>query len=185
MAYLFHVEKYQKSNVSFSELDQGILEELKLNRKKIDVVNLNELNFLKKSVLSYYENTGYPFAKVFLQNIEIQDSLMQASLFVEKGSYCSLDSIILKGEARITANYISRVLQLNPGEPYNQKKINAASKRINNLRFLSEIKPAELEFKKDKVDLYLYLQNKKANTFNGIIGFLPDNEETGKLLITV
>jgi hypothetical protein len=34
------------------------------------------------------------------------------------------------------------------------------------------------------VDLYLYLENKKANTFNGIIGFLPENEETGKLLIT-
>ncbi|PLX23382.1 MAG: hypothetical protein C0597_01165, partial [Marinilabiliales bacterium] len=183
-AYLFLGEKYKWSALNFEELEPEVLEKLKLNRKKIDIVNLNKLNILKKTLLSYYENRGYPFAKVFLQNIEIKDSLMQASLFVEKGSYCSLDSIILKGEAKITANYMSRVLQLNQGEPYNQKKINAASKRINNLRFLSEIKPAELEFKKDKVDLYLYLQNKKANTFNGIIGFAPENEETGKLFIT-
>lgn len=30
----------------------------------------------------------------------------------------------------------------------------------------------------------LYLQNKKASSFNGIIGFLPNNETSGKLLIT-
>lgn len=183
-ADLFIGKKFYWSKLDFSNLEPDLIDGLRLNNEHFETVNLNQLKEIKKQVLAYCENSGYPFAKVVLDNFEIQDSLFKASLKVFKGDYYFMDSIIVKGDAKISVNYLKKALQIEPGEPFNQKKINSVSKKIDDLKFLSEIKPAEIEFREQSVGLYLYLQNKKANMFNGIIGFLPENEKTGKLLIT-
>lgn len=183
-AKLFTGRKYYWSDLDLSRLDSDLKETLNVKKEKIGVVSLNEWQSLISNILSYYENSGYPFVKVNPQEFEIQDSLFYTSLIVEKGDFYSIDSIIVKGDAKISLNYLKRTLQIERGIDFNQEKINSISKKINDLRFLSEIKPPEIEFRDETVDLYLYLQNKRANMFNGIIGFLPENEETGKLLIT-
>ncbi len=182
--YLHIGDKYYWSKLDFSNLEFELKEELNLKKKKFDIVNLSEFQNLKNEILSFYENSGYPFASVSTDPFEIDDSVFKATLVVNKGDFYVIDSLIIKGEAKISSNYLKRTLQIEHGIPFNQKRINGIDKKINDLRFLSEIKPAEIEFRDESVDLYLYLQNKKANMFNGIIGFLPENEETGKLLIT-
>ncbi|MCK5168906.1 MAG: hypothetical protein KAQ75_03425, partial [Bacteroidales bacterium] len=181
---IFIGDKYYWSKLDFSNLEFELMEELNLKKKKFDIVNLNEFQKLKNEILSFYENSGYPFVSVSTDPFEINDSVFKATITVNKGDFYSIDSIIIKGDAKISSNYLRRALQIEHGMPFNQKRINGIDKKINDLRFLSEIKPAEIEFRDESVDLYLYLQNKKANMFNGIIGFLPENEETGKLLIT-
>jgi outer membrane protein insertion porin family len=188
-AKLFTGRKYYWNNLDLSRLDPDLKETLNVKRGKADLINLNEWQSLINNILSYYENSGYPFVKVNPKTFEIQDSLFNTLLIVEKGDFFSIDSIIVKGDAKISLNYLKRTLQIERGIAFNQEKINSISKKINDLRFLSEIKPAEIEFRDETVDLYLYLKNKRANMFNGIIGFLPDPDnnrenETGKLLIT-
>ncbi len=187
-ANIYLGKQYRWSRLDFSGLEKKVMDDLRFNKRKFEIINLAELNKIRSDVLGYYVNSGYPFAQVNLSNTNINDSLIRAKLKVNKGDYYTLDSMIIKGEAKITSNYLEKVIQLDRGEAFNQEKINDVSAQINNIRFLSEIKPAEIEFKEDQVDLYLYLQNKKANMFNGIIGFLPDpdndREEAGKLLIT-
>lgn len=183
-AKLFTGKRYYWNEIDLSGLEPDLRETLNLKRNKLDIVNLDEWQNLLNKILFYYENSGYPFAQVNPTVFEIQDSLFNTSLLVEKGNFYSIDSIIVKGDAKIATNYLKRVLRIENGIPFNQNKINSISKKINDLRFLSEIKPAEIEFRDKRVDLYLYLQNKKANMFNGIIGFLPENEKTGKLLVT-
>lgn len=184
-ANLYRGQKFYWGKLDLSNLNLTILNRINSKENSNQPINLDALKRIKKAVLSYYENNGYPFAKVVLHNQEIQDSLFNVTVDVDKGDYYLLDSIIVKGDAKISKNYLYRTLKVNPEMVFNQKQINAISKSISDVSFLSEIKPAEIEFKQQqKVDLYLYLQNKKANMFNGIIGFLPDNETTGKLLIT-
>ena len=183
-AELFIGNKYYWSKLDFSNLEFELKEELNLKKKKFTIVNLIDFQKLKNEILSFYENSGYPFVSVSTDPFEIDDSVFKATLTVNKGDFYIIDSLIIKGEAKISSNYLKRALQIEHGMPFNQKRINGIDKKINDLRFLSEIKPAEIEFREESVDLYLYLQNKKANMFNGIIGFLPDNKQTGKLLIT-
>lgn len=186
---LFIGKKYTWTELDFSQLEKNLQEELKGKIRKIETVDLIELQNLKKQIVSFYENSGYPFVNVRLEAFEMDDSVFKAGIVADKGDFYSIDSLIVKGEANISSNYLKKVLQIESGEPFNQKKINNISKRINDLKFLSEIKPAEIEFREESIDLYLYLQNKKANMFNGIIGFLPDpdnhrDDKTGELLIT-
>jgi outer membrane protein assembly factor BamA len=176
--------QYHWSDLDLSDLEIKLRNELGLKISRNGTVNLIEINKIKSKILSYYENSGYPFVEVRLDDLDISNDLFNAKLIVEKGDFYTVDSIIIKGDPRISSKYIKRTLQLDNDGAFNQKKINDISKKINDLKFLKEIKPAEIEFKDQGLDLYLYLEDKKANMFNGIIGFLPKNEKTGELLIT-
>lgn len=183
-ADLYIGKRFYWGNLNLSRLEPGPFQELKLSDKQNVPVNLGGLKKVKFDLLSYYNNSGYPFAKVALDEPEIDDSLFHAVFQVDKGPYYALDSLMVKGDAKIADSYLQRKLRLNKGMPYNQQQINEISRQVDNIRFLSEIKPAEIEFKTENFDLYLYLENKKANTFNGLIGFLPNSDNSEELLIT-
>ncbi len=183
-AELYLGEKYRWSKLDFSRLEPQVLDEIRIHSKNYDLVNLNDLQQTKDQILAYYENSGYPFAKVFLDSIEIGDTVFKALMNANKGDYYTTDSIVIKGDAKISSSYLKKTIQIEKGDPFNQKKLGDISKKISDIRFLSEIKPSEIEFKDNTFDLYMYLQKKKANVFNGIIGFLPENEQTGDLVIT-
>ena len=188
-ANLFRGDKYTWDKLDLSILEPKLLDNLNIKKKDFDIVNIISLQQLEKSIISYYENSGYPFVNVKLDTLQIEDSKFKASVVVNKGDYYFLDSIIIKGDAKISHNYIKKVLQIEQGIPFNQNRIDGIKNTIRDISFISEIKPAEIEFREDAVDLYLYLQKKKANMFNGIIGFLPESQnsqgkKSDKILIT-
>jgi len=184
-SYLFLGRQFKWNALDFSRIESHMYDELNLERYLSEIIRLNDLNKMRTQLLNFYENNGFPFAQVQLQNTEIQDSIINTEIIVAKGDYYTLDSIIFKGDAKITKTFIRNTIKLKNGDAFNQRKIDQISKEIENIRFISEIKPSEIEFKEEQFDLYLYLENKKANRFNGIIGFLPESEnESGKLLIT-
>ena len=188
-AELYLGQKYYWSELDFSTLPSEVFSAIGYNKMNFESVNIEATNNLKLELLNYYENHGYPFAQVRLKNIEIGDSIIKAAMDVIKGPFYVVDSLIIKGDVKITHNYMEKLLQLKSGSAFNQGKINEFPKKIDDSKFLSEIKPAEVEFKKDEVDLYLYLDKRRANLFNGIIGFLPEspnnqNSNSGKLQIT-
>ena len=186
IAQLYRGEKYYQGTIDYSNLEPIIKEQIKIrsHRKKKKIFRLSEILTMKENILSAYENSGYPFISLNFKPVQFDDSLIHLKMNVIKNKLYRIDSIIVKGEAKISPHYLYRYLQIHPGDVFNQEKINQIEKRIGDLNFLSSIKPAEIEFKEKNADLYLYLKKQKANTFNGIIGFLPENETTGKLLVT-
>ncbi|MFO7828207.1 MAG: POTRA domain-containing protein [Bacteroidales bacterium] len=186
LAKIYRGKKYYSGEIVYMGQDGQVKEILEINNKKNKTgkFNLPEIFSIRKEIISYYENSGYPFASLYFNPVRFNDSFIHLHLKINPNDYYFIDSIIVKGDAKISRNYLYHYLRLNPGDPFNQHKINQVSKQIDDLNFLSEIKPAEVEFSENDVDLYLYLEKQKANMFNGIIGFLPENETTGKMLIT-
>jgi outer membrane protein assembly factor BamA len=137
---------------------------------------------LMNSVLFYYENHGYPFAKIKLDSIKINGDIISASLNADKQSTETIDSILVKGTLKISAKYLYGYLGIKPGDFYDESKVAAIEGRLRALPFLAETKPVQVIFIKDKVKILLFLNKKSADQFNGIIGILPDN--TGKVTIT-
>jgi len=185
IAQLYPGKKYYYGTINYSEVDKTIAEKIKHpNQKGNELFHLAELLSLKEKILSAYENSGYPFVSLAFKPVYFEDSLIHLNLNVLKNNYYFIDSIIIKGDTKTSSHYLHRYIQLQPGDAYNQKRINETDKRINDLSFLSTIKPAEVEFKEKSADLYLYLKKQQANSLNGIIGFLPKNETTGGLMVT-
>ena len=146
--------------------------------------NSNELSYYKERILNYYEKNGYPFASVFLDSISHTSNVMLANLIVKKGPLYHIDSISVKGNVKISNSFLQHYLGIPRGAVYNKEKLNVVSKRILELPYLQEQQPSELVMLGTGAILNLYLQPKKSSQVNFLIGFLPDNTETGKLRIT-
>lgn len=141
------------------------------------------LSRLVGELLKIGENNGYPFAQVNLDSIQIVNDGIRAQLQLNRNDFFVIDSLILKGDSETNRAYIENHLSLKMGMAYNQGLLNKIPTRLKELPFISVIKPYEVGMRPGKADIYLYLENKKASNFDGVLGVLPDSE-TDEIIIT-
>ncbi len=183
-AFLSPGKPYQWAN-----LREGNVQEVALNlsgfREKIfqnKPLYFKAAAKLMNRILSYYENHGYPFASIKLDSIHINGNTLSASLKIDKKSVETIDSIVIRGNLKLSAKYLYGYLGIKPGDLYDESKVAAISSRLKALPFLSETKPMQVVFIQSKAKILLYLSKKSANQFNGILGILPNS--SGKITIT-
>jgi len=184
--YLHAGKEYQWAAIYMDPADESILKEFSLRNKqwlkgKIDPHDLADL---REEIITACENNGYPFASISLEDISIVNGGVSARLDLQKNQYYTIDSIIIKGNAKVRKKYLHKLIGIDKGDPYREDELLLISRRVEETGFLSEIKAFELEFYQDQVDLYTYLDRRKGNQFNGIVGFLPDHSKSDKLLVT-
>ncbi|MBN2681709.1 MAG: BamA/TamA family outer membrane protein [Bacteroidales bacterium] len=148
------------------------------------IFSFPQINSLFKKQIKALENSGYPMASIVFVKLETSDNGISGIAKIERNKFYSIDSIINKGDLKISPHFLKHYTDLYPGMIYNEKLIINLKKRSEELLFLEEAKPYELIFKENKVDLYTYYNKKKANQFYGILGLVPNNETTGKLMLT-
>ncbi len=148
------------------------------------VVRLSSVDRLFKNIITNYADNGYPFVQVKFDSIVINDEKIDARINIDKGNKILFDSIMIKTEDKIKHYYIEKTLSIKKGDLFSSKKLNNTSKNIKACYFLEEIKSFDVAFNDSLCDLLLYLKKKKASTFSGVLGILPNNTTTGKLLLT-
>ena len=144
----------------------------------------NEFLEFREKLVRFYEDNGYPFSSVELSNPMIYGSKIFSKLKVNKNTFVRLDSIVIKGGPKISGKYLIHCLGIKSGQPYNQSQIDQVGKNIEKLNFIRQIRPTEIEFIGNRADLYLYLKNKPANSFSGIIGLVSDSIQGSELKLT-
>ena len=158
----------------------GFKEKIYRNKK----FNVNQTARLMQKLLLWYENQGYPFAQIQLDSVEINSESFKAQLKVNKGELFIVDSVTVKGTAKITNRYLQNYIGIKPGDVYNESIIRSIEIRLKELPFVTLTRETDV-FLLEKVALIrMYLNGKKASNFSGIIGILPNNQQTGKLLLT-
>lgn len=140
-----------------------------------------QLQGLFENIITYYENRGFPFVRVQLDSVEIAEQSICATLRIDKGKRYILDSILVKGDAKITNRYLQNYLGIKHGMLYQESLIKNTGNKIKELPFLTEKRKPELVFNRDLTTLYLYLDKKRASRFSGVVGIQPD--ATGKTSI--
>ncbi len=186
--WLVHInigEQYAWKNLSPGNAEEGMLSKIgfrdKLYRNR--PMSSESVQKLFENVIDYYENNGYPFASVQFDSVKIENQKLEAQLKVKQGPEITVDTVIITGTAKINNRYLSNYIGIKAGDPYNEKLIRDIPVRLKELAFTEEYKAAEVEFGENSTKVFVYINHKKANDFNGIIGFMPD-EVTGELLIT-
>lgn len=147
-------------------------------------LNYKQSSNLLKKLLTYYENHGYPFASLRLDSISQEGESLKAGIRVDKGAQYKIDSVSAKGTARINQRYLYNYIGIKPGDLYNEALVREIETRIRELPFVEETRPTDVFLLDELAIIRLYLNNRKASNFSGIIGFLPNNQQTGKLLLT-
>jgi outer membrane protein assembly factor BamA len=145
--------------------------------------NPREISQLLRQCLETYENNGYPFCKVYLDNLEIVGGQLRADLKIEKSQVSKITKINLPGNPVVSVKLISSYIQIREGDLFSQEKINEISSKLRLIPFIDEIKPCELLFTPEGVELFLYLKAKPVSLANGVVGLQPDPVK-GKMSLT-
>jgi len=194
---LFLGELYRWARLNANKVEPSILEAVGWRERMFagKPIDFTEVQVWEERILDYLENNGYPFARVFLDSLQLgtgkdlQDDsagLVYALLKVDKGPLYSIDSIRLYGNAKITNKYLQRYLELPAKSIYSKAKLTRISKKLRELAYVEEDKPADLTMLGTGSVLNLYLKQKKSSQVNILVGFLPNNNQLAskKLLIT-
>ena len=150
---------------------------------KNNFVDLENYNSLVKKTLNYLENNGYPFASIYLDNIIEKSGTVFANLVINKNIRCTFDSIVVRGNIKISKSYLKAYLNFTKRKPYNESIIKLIPQLVQEIPFVTETQPSVLEFTEDKTSLYLFLDKKRINQFDGYLGLVPICEQTRKIAI--
>jgi outer membrane protein assembly factor BamA len=185
-AYFTIGETYKWAKLRTGTVDEGMLSQSGYREKIFfqKKINFKQSERMLKRILSTANNQGYPFANIKLDSIEFNKNEITASILLNKGKYITIDSIIIKGDAKINPIYIYTYIGIKPGDAFNQTQLSKVSTRIKELAFVKENKAFELLFSTEANKLYLFLDKKKASNFDGILGILPDDNNPGQILLT-
>ncbi|HTB99545.1 MAG TPA: BamA/TamA family outer membrane protein [Ferruginibacter sp.] len=176
-----HWVKLNTDNIDKKALSEsGFVSKLFIDKQ----VNISQLQNVEQHILNYYEINGYPFAAVYLDSIHMKESELTASLKVDKGPLYHVDSIRVHGKVNITNSFLQHYLDIPDNGIYNKNKLEQIDKKLSELPFLEEERPATITMLATGSTVNLYLKPKKNNQFNFLIGFAPTNSQTNKLQVT-
>lgn len=185
---LFLGRQYKWAKINTEDADVEVLalngwNEKLFSGKTMDFV---QMKTMQERTLNYLENNGYPFGKIYLDSLFLNDDSVSATLKIEKGPLYKIDSIRLFGKAKLSNYYLQRYLDIRNGTVYKKDKLLSIPKKILELPFVEEESPSNLSLLGTGSVLNLYLKPKRSSQINALIGFLPNSNQSSakKLLIT-
>jgi outer membrane protein assembly factor BamA len=176
---IFANKKLIVKNIYANPEQQAWLNEAGINLKRYagKPANRSMMDGILKKFIAYNENNGYPFARAQLDSVQMDSVFFSAALKLEKGSYISIDTLLVKGDGRVRPRFMQNHLGLRKPRPYSERYVQSIDKRVNELEFLSTLQPSALNFGTHKAELYAFVSNAKANRANGLLAFGYDENE--------
>ncbi len=150
---------------------------LKKNKVTIPFENLEKTI---QELQNYYETQGAAFTEIQLKHLTIEADIMYANVQINLSKVRTINKVIVKGYSDFPEKFTKHHLKLKPTTPFNQELLQSTSNSLKTLDFVSETKKPEVLFTKDSTLLYIYLAKKRANRFDGLVGF-STKENSDKL----
>jgi outer membrane protein assembly factor BamA len=180
---------YRWARISTRKIEPALLGAVGWNERNFSgrPLDFGQFQHKQEALLDYLENNGYPFAKIGLDSIAIDDKdRLSANLKVEKGPLYKIDSIRVYGTAKISNDFLQHYLNIPNGSLYRKDKLSAISKKIMELPYVQEQQSWNLSMLGEGSVVNLYLKPKKSSEINVLIGFLPSSDPVlgNKILVT-
>lgn len=142
-----------------------------------------EISDAMRRIHESYIYNGYPFAQVGLDSIQIDGNTIRAKIDINRGPRYVWTEIHVKGDTAVAKKYLSSLVGISIGDPFNEKLLRNISNTIEQVPFIKEIKPHEILFTQTGCELYVYVESVAISSFNGVVGLQPD-PASDRVLIT-
>ena len=170
------MKKTKKKDINFFKVSKYIAGEFKEDKKKIQ---------------EKYNESGYRDFLIQRDSIyPINDERIGITLWVEEGPRYYHRNIKWIGNTKYPSDYLSLVLNIKKGDPYNQKRLEerlysdddaVSNVYMDNGYLFSSVTPVEAVVENDSIDLELMVFEGKQATINQII--IKGNTETNEHVI--
>jgi hypothetical protein len=135
-------------------------------------------SFLKETIQKL-EQKGYALATLKLINIRRDTNNLYADLKFESNKKRKLNSIIIQYSDNTQSNkfpkgHLAQVNKKYQNSIFKQKTVEEIYSDFNKFGFVNQIKYPEILFTNDTTKVFVYLEKKNSNTFDGFLGFSND-----------
>lgn len=158
---------------------------LKKDNNKIELP-YSEINSFLKQTIQKLEENGYALAKLKLVNIERNKNTLYADLKLETDQKRILNSITIryadKGLNKFPKGHLKQINKKYQNTIFNQKAVEQIYNDFEKFNFINQVKYPEIFLTKDTTKVYVYLEKRRSNTFDGFVGF--SNNDTKKITLT-
>lgn len=147
-------------------------------------LNVSELDRLINGLLKLAENDGFPFAQFLFDSVQLSEDGLVAHVRLERGKSVIYDSLRLGGSIKLKPPILARYIQLKAGQNYRETDIQSITRRINALPYASVTEIPQVFFYNDKASVAILAENRRVNSFDGMLGVFPGAGVDESLLVT-
>lgn len=166
-------DKGKNYNEAYIVLSPEISEDFPL---KQDFFSKN-VDSLKENLNEKYRARGYIFNRIKTQFKGLKNTYPLLEISVIKNKVRTIDDFIFKGYDKIPRPFVKKLEREYRGKIYEEKRLNELNKTLENHPFFSLEKVPQTLYTQDSTKIYLFLERKKSNTFDGVLGFGNDKNE--------
>lgn len=171
-------EIYFDKGKNFNEAQVKIPQEIAKTSKIETEFFTKNLDSLKKKISEKYRNRGFAFNRVKSKFTGMKNNIPQVEISVIEGAQRKIDAFVIKGYEKVPSRFIKNLETEFKGKTYDDQNLVALNQSLQNHPFVLLEKPPQTLFTKDSTQVFLFLQKKKSNSFDGVIGF--GNDKTDK-----
>ena len=172
----FTIGKQTKS-IHLNIKDNSILKNLipLKNKDSLVIPYINIEDFLSQT-LKKAEQNGYALTKLYLNNIQKRNNILYAELVFNSDTIRTINKIVAKyaqenKKEELPKGHLKQINTKYKNQIFNKSTIQKIHSDFEKFRFVSQIKYPEILLLKDTTEVYVYLEKRKSNNFDGYIGF--------------
>ena len=136
----------QSSYIVVNENDAELLREAGVIGRRNPTLTLENYPQSAEKIVQYLENHGYPFAAVSLTTEWENDSTPQYVMHIDRGRLTRIDSIVLKGDLKLSQSYLWPYLGLRRKAPYSEETVRAVADKLATLPFATVVQQPGISF---------------------------------------
>lgn len=176
LVFLEYGKQWYWNNLKYDSTLLQIFSNIRRSDIRVDQGQVNAVSLEEKIqlVLSYCENHGYPFAELYFDSVQFDSNRVSARLRLQLNDRIVFDSIRVQEPIPVNKKFLSAYLGIRAGEPYSERQLQAINTRISELPFLRLKQNPVVQFNNNQAQLFLKLDRRNANRFDGLLGFQPN-----------
>ncbi len=175
---------YTWSYLDLSEVPSLFRESIRLSDYRERKVSHREIQALFEQMLVVAEGAGYPFAAVRLRDVQVEAAQVAAKVEVRLNDRVTIERIRVEGNLKLSDRFLSHMLEIEPGDPFNKSKILRAEQKLRALGFVKIKQDPTVEFLGNGATLNFYLDKQNANRFDVLLGLIPSSVDNERFQLT-
>jgi len=149
------------------------------------VFRWSNVEFDTDLLLTYFENSGYPFAKVEMAKVESDSAQggVDVWLSLTAGPLTSVEFVSFPGNRQTKDLFLRRETRLRQGEHYDQRRIEAARRRLVRLDFVKRAGTGEIAVNDaGQTGVRFPIEEARSTRLDAVAGYLPATQGSKGLL---
>ncbi len=138
------------------------------------------------NLVTFYENSGYPFASVSVQDVRFDSGasgvMAVPVLAIDEGKRVTIDDIRVAGNANTNADVIVRETRLRLHDLYRRDQVARIPAALRRMGFFTSVKEPDVFIEGNEGGLLITVSEANPNIFDGILGYVPDPSGSGGIV---